>query len=156
MSQDSSTYYLSGTLKYFFLKFCFFRYFFYFLALFLGKRGLPCENLGQDLHVAPVNGPCWPLQKIIKKRDLEISKILNIDKVDGTYLASPRGLRWGKTEPPDYILMFCSANVPGITYKISCFGIFVLHFWKTYLRVPPSKIDHTLPREIQRVSKPGK
>ena len=29
-------------------------------------------------------------------------------------MASPRGLSGGKTEPPDYILMFSSANVPGI------------------------------------------
>ena len=57
-----------------------------------------------------------------------MSNISNIDEFDGIYLASPRGLRWGKTEPPDYILMFCSANVPGITYKL-ILGIFVLHFW---------------------------
>ena len=44
--------------------------------------------------------------------------MLNIDEVDGIYLASPRGLIGRKTEPPDYILMFCSANVPRITYKI--------------------------------------
>ena len=58
-----------------------------------------------------------PREKI-KNRDLKISKIPNIDEVDRIYLASSRGLRWVKTEPPDYILMFCSANVPGITYKI--------------------------------------
>ena len=34
-------------------------------------------------------------------------------------MTSPRGLSEGKTEPPDYILMFSSANVPGITYKIN-------------------------------------
>ena len=42
-------------------------------------------------------------------------------------MASPRGLSEGKTEPPDYIFMFVSANVPGITYEIN-FGIVVLHF----------------------------
>ena len=89
-----------------------------FLALFLGKRGPPGENIDRDLHFAPVVGPIWPLQKILKNRDLEISKISNIDEVDRIYMASLRGLRWGKTEPPDYILMFCSANVPGIIYKI--------------------------------------
>ena len=52
-------------------------------------------------------------------RDLEISEIPNIDEVDRIYMASPRGLSGGKTEPPDYILMFSSANVPGITYKIN-------------------------------------
>ena len=70
-----------------------------------------------------------PGKKSIQNRDLEISKIPHIDEVDGIYLASPRGLIWGKTEPPDYILMFSSANVPGITYKIK-FEFFVLHFEK--------------------------
>ena len=64
-------------------------------------------------------GPFWPLQKILKNRDLEISKISNIDEVNIIYMASPRGFSEGKTEPPDYILMFSSANVPGITYKIN-------------------------------------
>ena len=54
-------------------------------------------------------------EKKVKNRDLGISKIPNIDEVDGIYLASSRGLRWGETEPLDYVLMFCSANVPGIT-----------------------------------------
>ena len=57
-------------------------------------------------------------KKIIEHRDLEISKISNIDEVDRIYMASPRGLSGGKTEPPDYILMFSSANVSGIPYKI--------------------------------------
>ena len=57
-------------------------------------------------------------RKNLKNRDLDISKISNIDEVDRIYMASPRGLSGGKTEPLDYILMFCSANVPGITYKI--------------------------------------
>ena len=70
--------------------------------------------------------------KNIKNRDLEISEIPNIDEVDGIYLASPRGLRWGKTEPPDYILMFCSANVPGIPYKIN-FGDFCPPFLKKHI-----------------------
>ena len=61
-------------------------------------------------------------EKNVKKRDLGISEIPNIDEVDGIYLASPRGLRWGKNEPPDYILMFCSAYVPGITHKIIFWG----------------------------------
>ncbi len=65
--------------------------------------------------------------KNVKNRDLGISEISNIDEVDGIYLASPRGLRWGKTEPQDYTLMFCSANVPSIPYAI-IFGIVVLHF----------------------------
>ena len=79
-------------------------------------------------------------EKKLKNRDLGISAIPNIDEVDRIYLASPRGLRWGKTEPPDYILMFCSANAPGITYKI-VFGFFCPPFlWKKiYLRVPRSK-----------------
>ena len=51
--------------------------------------------------------------------DLEISEIPNIDEIDRIYMASPRGLSGGKTEPPDYILMFSSANVRGITYKIN-------------------------------------
>ena len=68
-----------------------------------------------------------PGKKVVKNRDLEISEIPNIDEVDGIYLASPRGLIWGKTEPPDYILMFGSAKVPGIPYKINL-RIVVLHF----------------------------
>ena len=103
----------------FFEIFGFFRSFFDFLALFLGKRGPPCENIGRDLHFAPVVGPFRPLQKNIKNRDLEILKISNIGELDRIYMASPRGLSVGKTEPPDYILMFSSANVPGITYKIN-------------------------------------
>jgi len=43
----------------------------------------------------------------------------NIDEVYRICMAPPRGLSRGKTEPPDYILMFSSANVPGITYKIN-------------------------------------
>ena len=103
-----------------------------FSALFFGKRGPPCENIDRDLHFAPVVGPFWPLQKILKNRDLEISKISNIGEVDRIYMASPRGLSGGKTEPPDYILMFSSANVPGITYKI-ILGFVVLHFWKKHI-----------------------
>ena len=60
-----------------------------------------------------------PSKKNLKNRDLEISKNSNIDEVDRIYMASPRGLSEGKTEPPDYILMFSSANVPGIPYKIN-------------------------------------
>ena len=41
----------------FFEIFGFFRPFFDFLALLLGKRGLPYENIGRDLHFAPVVGP---------------------------------------------------------------------------------------------------
>ena len=67
--------------------------------------------------------------KNVKNRDLEIPKIPNIDEVDGLYLASPRGLIWGKTEPPDCIVMFCSANVSGITAKIY-FGDFCPLFLK--------------------------
>ena len=80
-----------------------------------------------------------PSQKF-KNRDLEISEFPHIDEVDGVYLASPRGLLCCKTEPPDYILMFCSANVPGITYKIN-FGDFCPPFKKKYLRVPPSSVN---------------
>ena len=86
----------------------------HFLAFCLGKRDPPRENIGRDLHFAPARGPYWPLQKILKNRNLEISKIMNIDEVDRIYLASPRGLSGGKTEPPDYILMCSSANVPAI------------------------------------------
>ena len=95
----------------------------------MGKRGPPCENIDRDLHFAPVVGPFRPLQKILKNRDLEISKIPNIDEVDRIYMASPRGLSGGKTEPPDYILMFSSANVPAIPYKIN-FGDFCPPFLK--------------------------
>ena len=86
-----------------------------FLALFLGKQGPPCENIDRYLHFAPVICPFRPLKKISRTG---ILNILNIDEVDGIYLASARGLVGHKTEPPDYILMFCSANVPGITYKL--------------------------------------
>ena len=72
--------------------------------------------------------------KNVKTRDLEISKIPNIEEVNGIYLASPRGLRWGKAEPPDYILMFCSANVPGITYRIN-FGDCCPSFFHPFLDV---------------------
>ena len=129
---------LSGTLN-FFLKFwnCL-GTFFWFLASFLGKRGLPYENIGRDLHFAPVVGPFWSWKIILKNRDLEISIFSNIDELDRIYMASPRGLSGGKTEPPDYILMFSSANVPGITYKMN-FGDFCPPFLrKSYLRVPPS------------------
>ena len=73
-----------------------------------------------------------PLQKILKNRDLGISEIPNIDEVDRIYMASPRGLSGSKTEPPDYILMFCSANVPGITYKMN-FGDFCPSFLKKHI-----------------------
>ena len=99
------------------------------LPYFWGKRGPPCENIDRDLHFAPVVGPFWPLQKILKNRDLEISKVSKIDEVDRIYMSSPRGLSVGKTEPPDYILMFSSAHVPGITYKIK-FGDFCPPFSK--------------------------
>ena len=69
------------------------------------------------------------MKKNVKNRDLEISKISNIDEVDRIYMASPRGLSGGKTEPPDYILMFSSAHVPGIPYKIN-FGDFCHPFLK--------------------------
>ena len=82
----------------------------------MGKRGPPRENIGRDLHFALVVAPFRPLQEILKNQDLKISKISNIDELDRIYLASPRGLSGGKTEPPDYILMFSSANVPGINY----------------------------------------
>ena len=85
-------------------------------ALFLGKRGPPCENIDRDLHFAPVVGPFWSWKKIQEPESRNF-RISNIDEVDRTYMASPRGLSGGKTEPPDYILMFSSANVPGITCK---------------------------------------
>ena len=44
--------------------------------------------------------------------------ISNIDKVDGIYLATSRGLLWGKLEPPDY-LFHNSIIARGITYKTS-------------------------------------
>ena len=66
-------------------------------------------------------------EKKLKNRDLEISENPNIDEFDRIYVTSPRGLRWGKTEPADYILMFCSANAPGITYKF-IWGLVVLRF----------------------------
>ena len=68
-------------------------------------------------------------EKNLKNRDLKISKISNIDEVDIIYIACPRGLSGGKTEPPDDILMFCSANVLSITYKIN-FGDFCPPFLK--------------------------
>ena len=124
------------------------------LVLFLGKGGPPCENIDRDLHFAPVVGPFWPLQKILKNRDLEISKISNIDEVDWIYVASPRGLSKGKTEPPEYILMFSSASVPGMTYKL-VLSIFVLHFGKKYLRVPlSSALAHQVqPQRYQYANK---
>ena len=109
---------LSGTLTYFFEIFGCVRPKIDFLALFLRKRGPACENIDRDLHFALVVGPFRPLPKILKNRDLEFSIFSNIDEVDRIYMASTRGLSGGKTEPPDYILMFSSANVPGITYKI--------------------------------------
>ena len=69
------------------------------------------------------------------------SKIPNIGEVDRIYLASPRGLRWGKTEPPDYILMRCSANVPSITYEID-FGDLRPPCLKKN-RIPPSCLLYT-------------
>ena len=72
-----------------------------FWALFLGKRGPPCENISRDLHFAPVVGPFWSREKNLKNRDLGISKISNIDEIDRIYMASPRGLSGGKAEPPD-------------------------------------------------------
>ena len=111
-----------------------------FLALLFGKLGPPCENIDQDLHFAPVVGTFRPLQKIVKNRDLkilQISKISNIDEVDRIYMASPRGLSGGKTEPPDYILMCCSANVPGISYNINFEHFCPPFLKKEYLRVPP-------------------
>ena len=98
------------------------------------KRGPPCENIDRDLYFAPVVGPFWPLQKILKNRDLGIFKISNIDEIDRIYMASPRGLSGGKTEPPDYMLMFCSANVPGILYEINlgdfCSPLLKQHIWE--------------------------
>ena len=86
-----------------------------FLALFLGKRGPPCENIGRDLHFAPVVGPFWPLQKILKNRDLEINKKNRpLTSLTEFIWPLPEALAGGKTEPPDYILMFSSADVPGI------------------------------------------
>ena len=60
-----------------------------------------------------------PPQKYVKSRDLGISKNPNIGEVDGIHLANSRKLIGGETKPPDGILMCCSANVPGITYKIN-------------------------------------
>ena len=77
----------------FFENFGFFRPFFNLLALFLGKRGLPFENIGRDLHFAPVKTQFRPFFYFPIYRDLEISEIPNIDEVRGIYMASPRGLR---------------------------------------------------------------
>ena len=79
-----------------------------------------------------------------------ISKIPNIDEVDGIFLASPRGLIWGKTEPPDYSLMFSSANVPGIACKINLGDVLSSIFEKKYLRVPLSRNPETLIRKCIR------
>ena len=77
--------------------------------------------------------------KNVKNRDLVIFEIPSIDEVDGIYLATSRGLLWGKIEPQDYILMFCSAKAPGITYRFSVVN-FVRHFGRNkYVRFPPSK-----------------
>ena len=48
---------LSGTLKYVFEIFRFCQPIIDFLALLFGNRGPPCENIGRDLHFAPVVGP---------------------------------------------------------------------------------------------------
>ena len=48
---------LSGTFKYVVETFGFFVPKTILLALFLGKRGPPCENIDRDLHFAPVVGP---------------------------------------------------------------------------------------------------
>ena len=93
----------------------------------MGKRDPPCENIGRGLHFAPGVGPFRPLQKILKNRDLEISEIPNIDELDRIYMASSRGLSVGKTEPPDYILMFSSANVQVLHIKL-LFGTYVILF----------------------------
>ena len=58
-----------------------------FFALFVGKRGPPCENIGRDLHFAPKKWTELIPEKNVKNRDLEISQIPNIDEVDGIYLA---------------------------------------------------------------------
>ena len=65
----------------------------------------------------------------VKNRDLKISEIPNIDEVDGIYLVTSRGLLWSKNEPPDYMLMFCSADIQGIKYELSVLD-FVGHFEK--------------------------
>ena len=98
-----------------------------FFSLSFGETGPPCENIDRDLISCPGRSSILILEKIVKNRDLGISKIPNIDEVDGINLASSRGLRWGKTEALDDILMFCSTNVPSIPYQLDL-GIFVIHF----------------------------
>ena len=87
-------------------------------------------------------------EKNVKNRDLGISKISSIDEVDRIYMASPRGLSVGKTQPPDYILMFSSANVPGITYKMK-FGDRCPPFLKNIVESSPSRtLNRSLSQEI--------
>ena len=99
------------------------------LALFLGKRGPPCEHIDRHLHVPLNQYPIWVWKHSVRNWDLEVSKIPNIGEVDRIYMTSPQGLIGCKTKPRDYILMFCSADVPGTTYKINS-GTFCPSFLK--------------------------
>ena len=99
-----------------------------FLVLFLGIGAL-LVKIYTDIYILPQSLVHFDPGKDLKNRDLEISEIPNIDELDRIYMASPRGLTGGKTEPPDYILMFSSANDLCITYKIN-FGYFC-HPWLT-------------------------
>ena len=65
-------------------------------------------------------------------------------------MASPQGPSVGKTEPPDYIFMFPSANVPGITCKIN-FGYLCPLFLGKMLRVPPSVHEGLNRQNIRKI-----
>ena len=82
--------------QFFFIYFCFFRSKIDFLALFLGKRGPPCENIGRDLHFAPVVGPFWSREKNLKNRDLEFPNFRTLTRLTEFIWPLPEALAWAK------------------------------------------------------------
>ena len=120
---------LSGTQICVFFIFIFVRPKIIFLGLFLGKRDPPCENIDRDLHFDPG-------KKFSRTGISKLPKVRTLTRLT-EYMTSPRGLSGGKAEPPDYILMFSSANVPSITYK-SNLGNLCPPVLKKKMRVPPS------------------
>ena len=106
-----------------------------FLALFFGERGPPSENIDRDLHFAPVVGPFWPLQQILKNRDLEFCKISNIGEIDRIY---PEAL--ARAKPSHRTIFECFIPLMSQALHIkSILRIFVLHFGKTSFRAQASK-----------------
>lgn len=69
-----------------------------------------------NIYMLPQSMNRFDPGKKSQELNLGIYEIPNIDEVDAIYLATSRGLLWGKIEPPDYILMLYSS---GITYKFS-------------------------------------